>query len=123
MERIAIPFTKDHKIDEHFGHCEFYGIYTITDQEVQDVRVLESKEGCGCKSNIAEELADCEVTTMLAGGIGAGAINVLSNHGIRVIRGCSGSVEDVIQDYITGIITDSGKSCDRHNPNHDCDNH
>ena len=56
---------------------------------------------------------------MLAGGIGGGAINVLNNSGIKVIRGCSGNVADIVKQYIEGKISDSGESCLQHEQHHD----
>lgn len=32
MKKIALPVTRDNRIDDHFGHCEMYSIYTINEQ-------------------------------------------------------------------------------------------
>ena len=120
MRKIAVPITNTNKIDDHFGHCEFYGIYTISEKnEIVDVQTLKSEQGCGCKSNIASVLADSGVSLMLAGGIGNGAINVLKNRGIEVIRGCSGSAEETVKQYVKGTILDSGESCKQHEHHHE----
>jgi predicted Fe-Mo cluster-binding NifX family protein len=120
MKKIALPITKDNKIDDHFGHCEFYGIYTISDENtITDVQTLKSEQGCGCKSNIASVLSQNGVSIMLAGGIGNGAINVLNHNGIDVIRGCSGYAENLVKQYINGEITDSGSSCSAHENHHE----
>ncbi|MDA3954558.1 MAG: NifB/NifX family molybdenum-iron cluster-binding protein [Bacteroidales bacterium] len=106
-------------MDDHFGHCEYYGIYTVSDEnEISDFKVLSSKQGCGCKSNIASDLANIGVSIMLTGGIGAGAINVLNSAGIEVVRGCSGDAKNVVEQYITGNISDSGQSCSEHENHH-----
>jgi len=119
MKKIAAPVTKDNQIDEHFGHCEFYAIYSISQtNEITDVQTIKSEEGCGCKSNIAGWLKEQGVTVMLAGGIGEGAIVVLQNAGIEVVRGCSGSSKDVVNQYIAGHVTDSGVSCAEHEEHH-----
>jgi predicted Fe-Mo cluster-binding NifX family protein len=113
--KIALPTTKDNLIDGHFGHCEFYSIYTISDNnEIVNIQTLEAPCTCGCKSNIASTLANMGVTIMLAGGMGDGAVNVLNASGISVVRGCSGNVESVVKEYIEGRVKDSGNSC-----NHD----
>ena len=39
------------------------------------------------------------ITLMLAGNMGIGAYNKLSTHGITVIRGCHGKVDDVLRSY------------------------
>jgi len=52
--KIAIPITNDNQIEDHFGHCKFYNIYTILEKNnIIDIQSLESEQGCGCKSNIA----------------------------------------------------------------------
>ena len=113
--KIAVPVTKSNQIDDHFGHCEFYGIYTISEKnEIVDVQTIKSEQGCGCKSNIANVLAEKGVTTMLAGGIGGGAIIVLNHSGIKVVRGCSGNASDIVKLYVEGKINDNGKSCSQH---------
>jgi predicted Fe-Mo cluster-binding NifX family protein len=117
--KIALPVTRENQIDSHFGHCESYGVYTISDKnEIQDVKRVGSPHGCGCKSDIASVLAADGVTVMLAGGIGGGAINVLNNSGINVIRGCSGDATEVVKQYISGLIKDSGSSCQSHESHH-----
>jgi predicted Fe-Mo cluster-binding NifX family protein len=117
--KIAVPVTKENQIDSHFGHCESYNVFTISDKnEITSVQNIESPQGCGCKSDIASVLASDGVTIMLAGGIGGGAINVLNYSGIEVIRGCSGDATEVVKLYLTGMVEDSGSSCHQHEEHH-----
>jgi predicted Fe-Mo cluster-binding NifX family protein len=58
------------------------------------------------------------VKVMLAGNMGDGAVRVLKNSGIEVIRGCSGDVQTVANNYLAGSVTDSGDSC--HSHEHEC---
>ena len=117
--KIAVPVTSDNQIDGHFGHCESYAVYTITDtKEIAEKKSVRSPQGCGCKSDIASVLAADGVTTMLAGGIGGGAINVLNNSGIEVIRGCAGDATEVVKLYLSGLVKDSGSSCHQHEAHH-----
>lgn len=121
--KIAVPVTNSNQIDDHFGHCEFYSVYTITEKgEIANVETIKSVEGCGCKSSIASVLAEQGVTIMLAGGIGDGAINVLNNSGIEVIRGCSGNAVEAVKAFAAGQISDCGESCQQHK-NHHGDGH
>jgi predicted Fe-Mo cluster-binding NifX family protein len=117
--KIAVPVTNENQIDGHFGHCESYGVFTISEKnEISDIKKVGSPEGCGCKSDIASVLAADGVTVMLAGGIGGGAINVLNNSGIDVIRGCSGDATEVVNLYLKGSVADSGSSCHHHEDHH-----
>lgn len=120
MKKIALP-TRNGVIDDHFGHCEFYTIMTINEEnQVVMTETIPSPQGCGCKSNIASKLQADGVTVMLAGNMGSGALNKLSSCGIEVIRGCKGSVMEVVNAYLDGQIKDSGESCHHHDENHQC---
>jgi predicted Fe-Mo cluster-binding NifX family protein len=119
MKKIALPVTFSNQIDNHFGHCEMYSIYFVSEtNEISEIQTINSEQGCGCKSNIASLLAGKGVMVMLAGGIGNGAINILNAHGIEVIRGCSGNASEVVKKYLSGELSDSGKSCKQHEHHH-----
>jgi predicted Fe-Mo cluster-binding NifX family protein len=106
--KIAIPTKQPNLVDSHFGHCEFYTIFTIgDDKKVQHSELLPSPVGCGCKSNIASTLREIGISILLAGNMGNGAVNVITGQGIRVIRGCEGDVNQVVNDYLSGKISDS----------------
>lgn len=118
--KIAIP-TRDGHIDDHFGHCDHYTLLTIEDKQIVETSTLPSPQGCGCKSGIADDLARLGVSIMLAGSMGDGAKNKLEAAGIKVIRGCKGTVEAVAKGYLAGFILDSGNSCAGHD--HVCGGH
>ncbi len=119
MKKIAIPITKNNKIEDHFGRSKFYEIYTFSNNnEIVDLQLLESEQGCGCKSNIVSVLANEGVTFMLSGNIGDKAKNKLNDAGIGVIRGCLGNSADVILEFVEDKISDNGISCLQHNQNH-----
>lgn len=118
MKKVAIP-TREGQVDDHFGHCDYYTIFTIEDGKVSNEETFKAPEGCGCKSNVGAVLASMGVQTMLAGNMGMGALGVLNSNGIDVIRGCSGNVKDVITQFIKGEVADSGEGCHSHdNCNH-----
>jgi len=122
--KIAVPTKENNQIDEHFGHCEFYSIYTVSDQNNVILKErLESPQGCGCKSNIAYDLASMDVKIMLSGGIGQGAINKLASQKIEVIRNCKGDVDSLVSDYLAGKLIDGGLSCAAHANHNDTEGH
>lgn len=117
--KIALP-TRNGIIDDHFGHCDHYTIMTLDEgKKIISKEAMDSPEGCGCKSDIAPVLANKGVKVMLAGNMGQGAVNILTQNGIEVIRGCSGPVEDVAAQWIAGDLSDNLITCDHH----DCDSH
>jgi Uncharacterized conserved protein len=118
--KIALPTKEDGTIDNHFGHCQFYTICTLDENnQVEKYEKMDSPVGCGCKSNIATTLKNMGVKVMLAGDMGEGAVNVLKSNDIKVIRGCSGKTEAVVSDYLNGNIKDSGIVCAEHE--HECE--
>lgn len=112
--KIAVP-TRDNSVDSHFGHCEYYTIFSVSeDNKVLEKEVIESPQGCGCKSNIAGILQQMGVKMMLAGNMGAGALSKLNAFGIDVIRGCDGNVDTLVEKYLKDELIDSGESCQHH---------
>ena len=123
--KIAVPTKENNRIDDHFGHCEFYTIFSVSDEnKIIEKQTLASPQGCGCKSNIAYDLAEMNVKIMLAGGIGEGAINKLGSQNILVIRNCKGDVNDLVNEYLAGNLKDGGSSCASHSheEGHVCSN-
>jgi len=119
--KIALP-SYQNRVDEHFGHCEYFTVFTVgNDRKIVAEETLTPPPGCGCKSNIAQVLAEMGVTLMLAGNMGQGAVNVLGQSGIEVLRGCSGDVREVAQQWLAGTLADSGLSCAQHE--HGCHEH
>jgi len=112
--KIALP-SRQNIIDDHFGHCEYFTVFTVNDnKEIISEETIESPAGCGCKSNIAQTLSEIGVKFMLAGNMGEGAVRVLNNAGIEVLRGCSGDIKTVALSWIDGNLKDSGDSCHEH---------
>lgn len=117
--KIALP-SRNNNIDNHFGHCEYFTVFTVDTEakEILSSDTVSSPNGCGCKSNVASTLADMGVKVMLAGNMGEGAVNKLNSAGIKVVRGCSGDVKTVTLNYLNGSIEDSGILCQTHGHNH-----
>ena len=111
--KIAVP-TRDGVIDDNFGHCAYYTIFEIENNEIVNSSRLDSPQGCGCKSGIAADMEAMGISVMLAGNMGEGAKNKLESHNIKVVRGCRGNIEMVVRAYLIGLIKDSGEGCSHH---------
>ena len=112
--KIALP-SRQNQIDEHFGHCEYFTVFTVDDTgTITSREIITPPAGCGCKSNIAVVLKEMGVRLMIAGNMGQGAVNVLNNSGIDVIRGISGDVQSAAQAWLAGELKDSGIACGLH---------
>ncbi len=121
--KIAVP-TRGKVVDDHFGHCEAYTIFTIdSNNAIEKAESMPAPAGCGCKSNIGGVLQEMGVTILLAGNMGDGALNVLNRHGIDVYRGCAGNVHQLVEVFLQGNVDDSGEGChqhDHHDGEHQC---
>jgi len=112
--KIAVP-TQGKNVDNHFGHCAFFTVFTVNEKkDIISDEIVPSPVGCGCKSNIAQTLSAMGVKMLLAGNMGEGAVNVLKSNGIEVVRGCSGDVRKVTEDWLKGTLVDSGIQCSHH---------
>jgi predicted Fe-Mo cluster-binding NifX family protein len=120
---ISVPTRLDNTVDDHFGHCRQYSLFMVGDQKaVQEAGILPSLTGCGCKSNMAIVLKARGVSILLAGKMGAGAVEVLQRQGIEVHRGCSGDARNAVETFLTGEWKDSGLTCaaHHHEDGHEC---
>lgn len=120
--KVAVP-TRDGHVDDHFGHCDHYTVFTVEENKIVNEETLPSPQGCGCKSGVAKVLRDLGVEVMLAGSMGDGAKNKLEEQGISVIRGCSGAVGTLMKTYLAGYVLDSGTGCSSHEHHHECGHH
>jgi predicted Fe-Mo cluster-binding NifX family protein len=111
--KIAVP-SRNGEVDSHFGHCEYFTVFSLSERQISAEETLSPPPGCGCKSNIADSLAERGVRLMLAGNMGQGAVNKLAAAGITVIRGCSGPVRQAVEDYAAGKLTDAPVVCSDH---------
>lgn len=118
--RIAVPTKENDTLDNHFGHCRFYTVYTISDEnEITGKERIDSPQGCGCKSGITGDLAAMGVTVMIAGGIGDGAVANLTATGMKVVRNCGGHPEELVKQYLAGELADGGVNCSGHHHGHE----
>ncbi len=112
--KIAVPVHNGF-VNDHFGHAENYSVFSVSpDNRIIHTEIIQSNPGCGCKSGIAEVLANHGVTIMLAGNIGGGAIQHLYTSGIEVVRGCTGPAEAVVEAYLQGTIINNNQTCHQH---------
>ncbi|MGQ1783563.1 MULTISPECIES: NifB/NifX family molybdenum-iron cluster-binding protein [unclassified Saccharicrinis] len=122
-KKVALP-TRGEMIDNHFGHCEKFTIYTLSVQnKVLDTAYYTAPESCGCKSDLAAELGNEGVDVLLAGGIGQGAINKLKASNIEVFMGYEGETKQVLEQWLNGNKGNSEVCPPHDNDDHNCGNH
>ena len=118
---IAVPI-REGKFSSHFGGAEAFALYTVDEasREVSEQNLAAPPEhGRGV---FPMWLRKQGVTTILAGGMGPRASNILVGHGIDVVLGADG--DDPYTRCISGVTINQRKRlamCHEHGL-HDCGN-
>ena len=110
MKIIAIPVTS-RSLCPHFGHCEQFAVFKVSDKEVVHERYLNPPphEPGVLPAFLARE----GVTDVIAGGIGQRAINIFNKHGINVYVGVDEKpARQIIREFLDGELKASANLCD-----------
>lgn len=110
--KIAVTYENG-MVFGHFGHTAEFKIFDVVDGKIVSNEVVDTN-GSG-HGALAGFLMQRGVDTLICGGIGGGAINALSNAGIKVYGGVSGNVDTAVNDFIAGKL--------EYNPDVHCDHH
>ena len=110
--KIAVTYENG-QIFQHFGHTEQFKIYTVKDGQLISSEVVNTNgSGHGALSGF---LTDMGVDTLICGGIGGGAINALTEAGIKLFGGVSGAADEAVNSLINGTLM--------YNPDVHCSHH
>jgi len=102
---VASP-TEDAKISEHFGRSPYFAIVEIEDDNY-NVKFIPNMRDKGVR---ASDIALREgVSIVVVTNIGARALNMLKNAGIRICKATKDSLKGLIDDVAKGVIQDFGE--------------
>lgn len=105
-------------VARHFGRCPGYAIF-----EIKGDRVAGKKEIANPGHEpgfLPRYLADMGVECMIAGGMGHRAQTLFAENGIATYVGIEGPVDEVIQNFIAGILQSGDSTCDHTGGGHNC---
>lgn len=118
--RLAIA-AENNQVSAHFGHCEGFSIYNITDGKVESNEFIANP---GHQPGfLPVYLKEANVNLIIAGGMGERAQMLFAQNGIDVIVGASGSCEDALNQYLSGNLQSKGEFCKEHEHAHECGEH
>lgn len=117
MERIAIP-TENNSIYQHFGKTRCFTIVEAENGTIRSARMMDT-DGAG-HSALGGFLKNAGVDTLICGGIGQGARDILRENGIKLISGAQGGVTAAVQAYLDGVLADSPEGACDHHHTEDC---
>ena len=118
--RIAVTYDNGN-VFQHFGHTETFKVYEVEDGKIISSEVIGSN-GAG-HGALAGLLAGKSIDVLICGGIGGGAQAALSERGIELCAGASGSADEAVQAYLRGELVNTGANCDHHGHDHHCGEH
>ena len=108
MTRIAIPAASceglSSKVNDHFSMSDHYAILDVESGKIAAVKMIRNP--LAGQKNAAELLVKNRVNVVLAGRIGSCAIKILLDSGARLFSGAEGTIEDALNDYQSGKLTE-----------------
>ena len=110
--RIAVTYENG-MVFQHFGHTKQFKIYDVAGSAVIASDIIDTM-GSG-HGALAGLLSSLKVDTVICGGIGGGAQNALSEAGIKLYGGVTGTADSAVQALLAGVLS--------FNPNVKCDHH
>ncbi len=116
--RIAVTYENG-TVFQHFGHTENFKIYDVEDKKIVKEQVVDTQgQGHGA---LAGFLAEAKVDVLICGGIGGGAQTALSNVGIKLFGGVSGSADEAVNAFLADTLQfNPNVKCNHHGENHTC---
>ena len=118
--RIAVASMGD-LVSEHFGHCETFQIFETENGAVTGQRTVPNPgHRPGFLPNF---LGDMGVETIIAGGMGGGAVEIFNERNIEVIVGASGDARAAVAAYLRGVLHSTGSICHKHEHADECGGH
>ena len=118
MTKVCIPTSGpgglDDLVGEHFGRVPTYTIY---DSKTEAVEVVDNtSEHAGGAGLPADILANLGIDVLLCSGLGRRAIGILSEKGIEVSIGLSGTARQAIEAWKSGGLSGASDddACQQH---------
>lgn len=119
--RVGFPTNDGVTVEEHFGHCEKFAVYTIEEGKIVKKEILTAPEHA--PGVFPRFIAENNINVVITGGMGQRAIDLIKGNGGQVILGASGNIEDVLAVYLEGSLYSKGSACVHHHHDHDEEGH
>ncbi|SMB99644.1 Predicted Fe-Mo cluster-binding protein, NifX family [Thermanaeromonas toyohensis ToBE] len=114
--KIAVA-TEGNMVAEHFGHCSHYTLFEVKSGEILSKTVIPNP---GHQPGfLPGYLASLGVECVIAGGMGARAMELFAQQGIETITGVGGLVDEAVREYLRGNLKSQGGPC-QHDHHHGC---
>ena len=108
--KFAIPLAEG-KLTAHFGHCQEFAVVEVEDNEIKSKETLvPPPHEPGVLPKWLHELG---ANVIIAGGMGARALDLFAQNDIKVIVGASAlAPEELVKQYLDNTLQTGGNVCD-----------
>ena len=108
--KFAIPLAEG-KLTAHFGHCQEFALVEVEDNQIKSKETLvppPHEPGV-----LPKWLHDLGTNVIIAGGMGARALDLFAQNDIKVIVGASAMApEELVKQYLDNTLQTGGNVCD-----------
>lgn len=108
--KFAIPLAEG-KLTAHFGHCQEFALVDVEENEVKKRETLvppPHEPGV-----LPKWLHDLGANVIIAGGMGARALDLFAQNDIKVVVGASAlAPEELVKQYLDNTLQVGGNVCD-----------
>lgn len=112
--KIAFPSNDRLNVEEHFGHCKEFAVFTVKEGKVlETIYITAPPHQPGL---LPAFLGEKGIDVIITGGMGQKAIDLFKERNVEVILGANGSIKDILDEYLGGELYSSGSAC---NHNHE----
>lgn len=117
--RVAVTHENG-EVFGHFGHTKQLKLYDIEENKIVGEKVIDTNgQGHGA---LVDVLLNNSVNVLICGGIGAGAINGLQSHNIKLYGGVIGKADEAVKKFLNNTLEyNSNPHCEHHDSKeHNC---
>ena len=108
--KFAIPLAEG-KLTAHFGHCQEFALLEVEDNQIKATETLvPPPHEPGVLPKWLHELG---ANVIIAGGMGARALDLFAQNDIKVIVGAAAlRPEELVKQYLDNTLQTGGNVCD-----------
>ena len=108
--KFAIPLAEG-KLTAHFGHCQEFALVEVEDNQIKNKETLvppPHEPGV-----LPKWLHEQGANVIIAGGMGARALDLFTQNDIKVIVGATAlAPEELVEQYLNNPLQTGGNVCD-----------
>ena len=108
--KFAIPLAEG-KLTAHFGHCQEFALVEVEDNQIKTKETLvppPHEPGV-----LPKWLHEQGANVIIAGGMGARALDLFTQNDIKVIVGAAAlAPEELVEQYLNNTLQTGGNVCD-----------